>query len=80
LLATQATKAEQSGPNGPPSAALMKIGLLTVGSIELFVIARCPYDARMALERIPEHQLVGDALRSRVEGRRQLLQGPFSAS
>jgi hypothetical protein len=58
----------------------MEIGLFSVGSIELFVIARCRYDAPMALERIPNISLSVSALSSRVEGRRRLLRRPFAAS
>src|SRR5262249_22830467 len=53
------------------------IGLPAVWPLEPFVIATCRDHAPIALEGVAEHRLVGDALRTCVEARRQLLQRLF---
>src|SRR5258708_34785422 len=53
------------------------IGLPAVRSLEPLVVAARRNDAPMARERIPEHGLVGNGLRSCVEAGWQLLQGLF---
>src|SRR5262249_14904978 len=54
-----------------------EIEMLAVWHFHPLVIAARRDDAAVALERIAEHRLTGDALDARVEARRQLLQRLF---
>src|SRR5258708_21882568 len=54
-----------------------EIRLLAIRPFKPLIIAAGRNDAPMALERVPEHGLIGNALGARVEACRQLLQGLF---
>src|SRR5258707_7750068 len=54
-----------------------EIRLLAIRPFKPLIIAAGRNDAPMALERVPEHGLIGNTLGARVEACRQLLQGLF---
>ena len=61
-------------PASAPVRRADEIGLLTVGLGDPFVVPARRDDTAMAPERVAKHGPVNDALRSRIEGRRQLFQ------